>query len=95
MDKMESGLEEVKQGFEVMKQTLLAKMTRLRGKKTDERHNRGQFPGSNEGSENNSLSNTTMAVNEKLDEFRLSAKKVELPVFDGTDPVAWLTRTEN
>lgn len=28
------------------------------------------------------------------DEFRLSAKKVELPTFDRTDPVAWITRAE-
>jgi hypothetical protein len=29
-----------------------------------------------------------------LDEFRLSAKKVELPSFNGDDPVAWITRAE-
>lgn len=26
--------------------------------------------------------------------FRLLAKKVELPSFDGEDPVAWITRAE-
>lgn len=35
-----------------------------------------------------------MASNDKLDEFQLSAKKVELPAFDGIDPVAWITRAE-
>lgn len=33
-------------------------------------------------------------VNDKLEEFRLSAKKVELSSFDGYDPVAWVTRAE-
>lgn len=31
---------------------------------------------------------------QELEEFRLSAKKVELPAFDGWDPVAWITRAE-
>ncbi|MCI40293.1 retrotransposon gag protein, partial [Trifolium medium] len=29
-----------------------------------------------------------------LDEFRLSAKKVELPSFNGDDPVAWIICAE-
>lgn len=29
-----------------------------------------------------------------MDEFRLSAKKVELPAFDGSNPVAWITCAE-
>ncbi|XP_058782209.1 uncharacterized protein LOC131656527 [Vicia villosa] len=33
-------------------------------------------------------------VTSPLDEFRLSVKKVELPVFTGDDPVAWITRAE-
>ncbi|PNX97560.1 retrotransposon-related protein, partial [Trifolium pratense] len=33
-------------------------------------------------------------VTSQLDEFRLSAKKVELPSFNGDDPVAWITRAE-
>lgn len=40
------------------------------------------------------MANTTIAVNDKLDEFCLSAKKVELSAFDGFDPVAWITRAE-
>lgn len=31
---------------------------------------------------------------EALDEFRQSMKKVELPMFDGEDPVSWITRAE-
>ncbi|MCI79939.1 retrotransposon gag protein, partial [Trifolium medium] len=33
-------------------------------------------------------------VTSQMDEFRLSAKKVELPAFTGDDPVAWITRAE-
>ncbi|MCI60999.1 hypothetical protein A2U01_0082255, partial [Trifolium medium] len=31
------------------------------------------------------------AVTSQMDQFRLSAKKVELPAFTGDDPVAWIT----
>lgn len=31
---------------------------------------------------------------EALDEFRLSVKKVELPMFNGDDPVGWIARAE-
>lgn len=31
---------------------------------------------------------------DKMEEFRLSAKKVELPTFDGKDLVAWIARAE-
>lgn len=34
------------------------------------------------------------SVTSPLDEFRLSAKKVELPSFNGDDPVAWITQAE-
>lgn len=98
MNKMENGLEDVKQEmkqrFEGMKQIMLAEMARqaaefLIGKKAGE-----HMSGSKEGSERNSLGNTATAVNERLDEFRLSAKKVELLAFDGTNPVAWVMRAE-
>ncbi|MCI55064.1 retrotransposon gag protein, partial [Trifolium medium] len=32
--------------------------------------------------------------NHQQEESRLSGKKVKLPVFDGEDPVAWITRAE-
>lgn len=47
----------------------------------------GHSLGSNE-------SQRSVEVTDKLDEFRLSAKKVEFPSFDGKDPVAWITRAE-
>lgn len=28
------------------------------------------------------------------DEYRMAVKKVELPLFDGNDPVGWITRAE-
>lgn len=31
---------------------------------------------------------------EALDEFRLSVKKVELPMFNGDDPAGWIARAE-
>lgn len=36
----------------------------------------------------------SVTTQEGWDEFRLSAKKLELPAFDGTDPVAWITRAK-
>lgn len=36
----------------------------------------------------------SVGVSDKLDEFRMSAKKVELPSFDREDPIAWITRAE-
>lgn len=47
----------------------------------------GPSSGSNE-------SQKSVEVINKLDEFRLSVKKVELPSFDGKDPVAWIDRAE-
>lgn len=37
------------------------------------------------------MSNTGEVRDNKLDEFRLSTKKVELPAFDAVDLVAWIT----
>jgi hypothetical protein len=31
---------------------------------------------------------------ESVSEYRMAAKKVELPSFDGEDPVGWITRAE-
>ncbi|KAJ9541667.1 LOW QUALITY PROTEIN: hypothetical protein OSB04_028173 [Centaurea solstitialis] len=32
--------------------------------------------------------------NDRLNEFQMAVKKVELPMFDGDDPVGWITRAE-
>lgn len=33
-------------------------------------------------------------MNESMDEYKLYVKKVELPGFDGFDPVGWISRAE-
>ncbi|GAU35953.1 hypothetical protein TSUD_147380 [Trifolium subterraneum] len=40
------------------------------------------------------LSETSRLHGDVLDEFRLSVKKVELPMFSGEDPVGWIARAE-
>lgn len=47
-----------------------------------------------EGPESLSVSTVGAMREDKLDEFCLLAKKVELPAFDELDPVAWITRAE-
>jgi chromosome segregation ATPase len=34
------------------------------------------------------------SIHDSLDEFRLSVKKVELPMFSGEDPTEWIARAE-
>lgn len=86
LSKVEEGLEQVKGGMEEMKKILMALL--------DKKDDGGQSSGSNEGPEQPPVANETRTVNEKLEEFYLSAKKVELPAFDGFDPMAWVTRAE-
>lgn len=59
-------------------------------KKEDE----SQSVDSNGIQERSKMGNLDNEDHDKLEEFRLSAKKVELPTFDGWDPVAWITRAE-
>lgn len=82
MDQLEGGMEEMKQ------------MGRLLGKRVDEGQGGGQSFGSNEVPRHPPLANTTIAANDRLEEFRLSAKKIQLPAFDGSNLVAWITRVE-
>ncbi|KAJ9543643.1 hypothetical protein OSB04_023350 [Centaurea solstitialis] len=35
-----------------------------------------------------------VGVDDRINEFRMAVKKVELPMFDGDDPVGWITRAE-
>lgn len=72
--------------------TLLEEMTCLLGKRPQ-----NGSDGVEKGSGPSSASNEMVVRTEdsdKLDDFRLSAKKVELLTFDGKDSVAWITRAE-
>lgn len=90
LGRLEEGMEQVKGGMEEMKKAIISEVKNLLEKKGDG----GQSSGSNESHEQPQTMNATRTMNDKLEEFRLSAKKVELPAFDGFDPMAWITRAE-
>lgn len=98
LDRVEHGMEEirqeVKQDIEAMKQTLLAEMDRLIWRVAEGDRGRGRAEGNGERLESLSVSNAGGVRDDKLDEFRLSAKKVELPAFEGDDLVDRITRAE-
>lgn len=99
MDAMDARIEGLEGGFANFKNSMFEmsrvigeEMGRFLGKRTvnnggNEVEGGGPSSGSNEAPRSTD-------VTDKLEEFRLSAKKVELPTFDGKDPVAWITRAE-
>lgn len=90
LGRLEKGMEQAKGGMEEMKRAIIAEVKNLLEKKGDE----GQPSGSNESHDSHPTMNVTRAVNDRMEEFRLSAKKVELSVFDGFDPKAWIARAK-
>lgn len=83
---LEPGLGDLQSAFRVMftewKQSLLQEVSKMLEKKTDEAH------------DDSSLEEESPQRKDKLEEFRMSTKKVELPMFDGSDAVGWITRAD-
>lgn len=54
----------------------------------------GNVTPKDKGSVNNGGTKTSKIHGDALDEFRLSGKEVELPMFTGEDPARWIARAE-
>lgn len=90
LGKLKEGMEHTKGGMEDMNKAIITEVKNL----LENKNEGGQSSSSNEVQEQPQTVNATRAVNDKLKEFHLSAKKVELLAFDGFDPMACITRAE-
>lgn len=101
MDAMEAKFEGLRGEWGDFKKALLEEVSRrigeeigrALGKRPVDESNEESGGGPSSGIGSNE-SQRSVEVTDKLDEFRMSVKKVELPSFDGNDPVAWIDRAE-
>jgi hypothetical protein len=100
-----SSLAAVENAVKDMPGTLLAMLERTLGKSL--RYDDGGSPSQNDGKKKETpipesagdrnsgfKPGSSMGYSDPLTEFRQSARKVELPSFDGEDPAGWISRAK-
>lgn len=88
-------LERWEGGLDKLKLDIILKIKRMFGKNVFEESPHQEEEGDPSAGSNFASKESTqprVVSHNGWDEFRLLAKKVELPTFDGTDPVAWIAR---
>ncbi|KAJ1422761.1 Retrotransposon gag domain [Sesbania bispinosa] len=74
------------------KQSLLQEMSKMLEKRSFVDHGSGVSGGG--GGAATGGAGAAFSSGNNMDDYRMTGKKVELPLFDGVDPVGWITRAE-
>ncbi|MCH91968.1 retrotransposon gag protein, partial [Trifolium medium] len=97
MTEMRSTLVEVQKSVKEGHATLVAMMEKCLGKRVTEEEERASIitrSTPTKESPEEKIGNSSGSQVDTVTEFRHSAKKVELPPFDGEDPAGWISRAE-
>ena len=86
----------LKSSMEDFKETLLQEMSKILDHRTNDDRNSGHNNRGSLGGDHSSTSGGkgVLTFENPMEEYWLAARKVELPLFDGRDPVGWITRAE-